>query len=147
MDTQRAVVNQMISAFGHGPDALAVAMGLSPAGLNNRRYCIKGQQLSEDELLAMQALSGTRLYAEYIAARSGGVFVPLPEAAEVDNDELLNRQLELAEEVGALARLMKDSIRDGSINAGERSALYEEASKLFRMAHELVGVAVLVYGE
>lgn len=147
MDTQRAVVNQMISAFGHGPDALAVAMGLSPAGLNNRRYCIKGQQLSEDELLAMQALSGTRLYAEYIAARSGGVFVPLPEAAEVDNDDLLNRQLELAEEVGALARLMKDSIRDGSINAGERSALYEEASKLFRMAHELVGVAVLVYGE
>lgn len=147
MDTQRAVVNQMISAFGHGPDALAVAMGLSPAGLNNRRYCIKGQQLSEDELLAMQALSGTRLYAEYIAARSGGVFVPLPDAAEVDNDELLNRQLELAEEVGALARLMKDSIRDGSINAGERSALYEEASKLFRMAHELVGVAVLVYGE
>jgi hypothetical protein len=147
MDTQRAVVNQMIGAFGHGPDALAVAMGLSPVGLNNRRYCIKGQQLSEDELLAMQALSGTRLYAEYIAARSGGVFVPLPEAAEVDNDELLNRQLELAEEVGALARLMKDSIRDGSINAGERSALYEEASKLFRMAHELVGVAVLVYGE
>lgn len=147
MDTQRAVVNQMIGAFGHGPDALAVAMGLSPAGLNNRRYCIKGQQLSEDELLAMQALSGTRLYAEYIAARSGGVFVPLPDAGEVDNDELLNRQLELAEEVGALARLMKDSIRDGSINAGERSALYEEASKLFRMAHELVGVAVLVYGE
>lgn len=147
MDTQRAVVNQMIGAFGHGPDALAVAMGLSPAGLNNRRYCIKGQQLSEDELLAMQALSGTRLYAEYIAARSGGVFVPLPEAAEVDNDELLNRQLELAEEVGALARLLKDSIRDGSISAGERSALHEEASKLFRMAHELVGVAVLVYGE
>lgn len=46
MSTQRTVVNQMVSQFGHGPDALAAAMGLSSAGLHNRRFGIKGQQLS-----------------------------------------------------------------------------------------------------
>ena len=100
-----------------------------------------------DEFLAMQGIVGSTAFAEFVAQQSGGVFVPLPDVADVDNDELLTRQLELAEEVGTIARLMKESIRDGSINAGERSALYDEASKLFRMAHELVGVAVLVYGE
>jgi len=148
MDTQRAVVNQMIGAFGHGPDALAVAMGLSPAGLNNRRYCIKGQQLSEDELLAMQALSGTRLYAEYIAARSGGVFVALPDAGDVDNDELLEKQQRLVEELGDLTRLLRESIRnDGAIDADERHRLQCEARKLYQLAHELVSVAVQVYGK
>lgn len=147
MDTQRAVVNKMVAAFGHGTDALAAAMGLTSAGLSNRRYGHKGQQLSEDELLGMQALSSTTLYAEYIASRSGGVFVALPSTSEVDNEELFRRQLALAKEVGALAALMESSLQNGSIDAGERNALYDEAGKLFRMAHELVGVAVMVYGE
>lgn len=147
MSTQRTVVNQMVSQFGHGPDALAAAMGLSSAGLHNRRFGIKGQQLSEDELLTMQALSRSTLYAEYIASRSGGVFVALPSTGEVDNEELFRRQLALAKEVGALAALMESSLQNGSIDAGERNALYDEAGKLFRMAHELVGVAVMVYGE
>lgn len=147
MSTQREVVNGMLKAFGHGTDAMAIAMGLNPTQFHNRRYGLRNQCFEEEHYLAMQSLSGSSLYAEHIARLSGGVFVPLPDVGNVDNDELLNRQLELAEEVGALAKLMKDSIRDGSINAGERSALYDEASKLFRMAHELVGVAVLVYGE
>lgn len=147
MDTQRAVVNQMVQAFGHDADTLAVAMGLTPSGLHNRRFGITGQRLNEDELLTMQAVSGTSLYAEYISRRSGGVFVRLPETSDVDNDELFKRQLALAKEVGELASLMERALDNGSIDAGERRALYEEAGKLFRMAHELVGVAVLVYGE
>lgn len=47
----------------------------------------------------------------------------------------------------ALAALMESALQNGSIDAGERNALYDEAGKLFRMAHELVGVAVMVYGE
>ena len=147
MSTQREVVNGMLRRFGHGPDSLAAAMGMTPTQFHNRRYGLRNQCFEEEHYLAMQSLSGSSLYAEHIARLSGGVFVPLPEVVEVDNDELLTRQLELAEEVGALARLMKESIADGSINAMERAALYGEASKLFRMAHELVGVAVLVYGE
>lgn len=148
METQRAVVNQMISAFGHGPDALAVAMGLSPAGLNNRRFCIKGQQLHEDELLTMQALSGSTLYAEYIAARSGGVFVALPDCGDVDNDELLEKQQRLVEELGDMTRLLRESIRnDGAIDVDEKRCLQAEARKLYQLAHELVAVAVKVYGK
>lgn len=40
-----------------------------------------------------------------------------------------------------------DALADGKISAVERASLYEEAGKLFRQAHELVGVAVLVYGD
>lgn len=147
MKTLRGVMSQMVAEFGPGKDALAAAMGMSAAQFHNRRYELRNQHFDVDEFLAMQGIVGSTAFAEFIAEQSGGAFVPLPDVADVDNDDLLNRQLELAEEVGALARLMKDSIRDGSINAGERSALYDEANKLFRMAHELVGVAVLVYGE
>lgn len=136
----------MVRRFGHGPDALAAAMGLTSSALHNRRFEIKNQQLNEEELLTMQALSHSTLYAEYIAQRSGGVFVALTDVGDVDNDELLARQLELAQEVGELAHLMKDAIADGEINSRERDALYAEAGKLFRQAHELVGVAVMVYG-
>jgi hypothetical protein len=147
METQRAVVNQMIEAFGHGPDALAVAMGLTPAGLNNRRFCIKGQHLREDELLTMQQISGTTLYAAYIAARSGGVFVALPDCGDVDNDELLEKQQRLVEELGDMTRLLRESIRnDGAIDADERAGLQDEVRKLYQLAHELVSVAVRVYG-
>lgn len=148
MNTQRSVVNQMVQQFGHGPDALAAAMGLSPAGLHNRRFGIKGQQLNEDELLAIQALSQTTLYAEYIAARSGGVFVALPDCGDVDNDELLEKQQRLVEELGEMTRLLRESIRnDGAIDADETRCLQGEARKLYQLAHELVSVAVQVYGK
>lgn len=92
METQRAVVNQMIEAFGHGPDAL-------------------------------------------------------PDCGDVDNDELLEKQQRLVEELGDMTRLLRESIRnDGAIDAAERAGLQTEARKLYQLAHELVSVAVRVYG-
>lgn len=147
MNTQRAAVNQMVQAFGHGPDALATAMGLTPSGLHNRRFWIKGQQLNEDELLTLQALSGTTLYVEYIAARSGGVFVRLPDVSDIDNDELLEKQQRLVEELGVLTHQLRAAIRnDGAIDPEEHRGLLSEANALYRAAYELVAVAVKVYG-
>lgn len=145
--TLRYAINQMVDAFGHGPDAFAAAMGMTPAQFHNMRYEIKNQGFDVPQLLAMQQMAGSVAFAEYVCSASGGVFVALPAAGDVDNDELFKRQLALAKEVGELAGLMERALENGSIDSAERQALYAEAGKLFRMAHELVGVAVLVYGE
>lgn len=148
MNSLREVVTGMIDAFGHGRDAMAAALGMSPSQFHNRRFGLRGQRFDEDDYLAMQSLSGSTLYAEYIAARSGGVFVALPDCGDVDNDELLEKQQRLVEEMGDMPRLLRESIRnDGAIDVDEKRCLQTEAGKLYQLAHELVAVAVKVYGK
>ncbi len=148
MNSLREVVTGMIEAFGHGRDAMAVALGMSPSQFHNRRFGLRGQRFDEDDYLAMQSLSKTTLYVEYLAARSGGVFVALPDCGDVDNDELLEKQQELVEELGVMTHKLRSAIRnDGAIDASEQRDLHAEVSELYRKAHELVAVAVKVYGK
>lgn len=146
MASLRECLKQMIDAFGHGTEALAASMGLSASGFHNRRYEIKGQAFDVAELLVIQQKSGTAAFAEYVARESGGVFVALPDVADVDNDELLEKQQLLIEEVGTLAHKLRDAIRTDGIDRAEQAELEEETRKLFRLSRELVSVAVMVHG-
>lgn len=99
MDMRRAYL-EMIRAFPGGWDAMAAALGVTRAGLENRIYERKGQSLHVETARQMQAFSGCPAFAEAVAADAGGVFLPLPEAEEVGSDELLAMFNQLYAELG-----------------------------------------------
>lgn len=102
---------------------MAAAMGLSKDGLENRVYERKGQSVDVHEALQMQAFSRTTLFAEAIAAESGGVFIPLPDIGGVDVEEIHTVYMELVDEVGKLAREWREATRDGEVDPKERQRL------------------------
>jgi len=104
---------------------MAAAMGLSKDGLENRVYERKGQSVDVHEALQMQDFSRTTLFAEAVAAESGGVFIPLPAVDGVDVEEIHTVYMELVDEVGKLAREWREATRDGEVDQKERQRLEE----------------------
>ncbi|OHX20417.1 hypothetical protein BI344_22430 [Chromobacterium sphagni] len=113
----------MCKAMPGGWPAMAAALGFSKDGLENRVYERKGQSVSVHEALQMQAFSGTTLFAEAVAAEAGGVFIPLPDVATVDDEEIQRVYMELVDEVGRLAREWREATRDGEVDKRERQRL------------------------
>ncbi|OHX15348.1 hypothetical protein BI343_03110 [Chromobacterium amazonense] len=113
----------MCKAMAGGWSAMAAALGFSKDGLENRVYERKGQAVSVHEAMQMQAFSGTTLFAEAVAAEAGGVFIPLPDVAAVDDEEIQRVYMELVDEVGRLAREWSEATRDGEVDKRERQRL------------------------
>lgn len=123
MDRLRNSYQQMCRAISGGWSAMAAAVGLSKDGLENRVYERKGQEVTVHLAMQLQASSGTTLFAEAIAAESGGVFIPLPTVDGVDDEEIQALYMELVDEVGKLAREWREATRDGEVCAKERARL------------------------
>ncbi|WP_083370101.1 YmfL family putative regulatory protein [Chromobacterium sphagni] len=123
MDRLRTAYQTMCKAMPGGWPAMAAALGFSKDGLENRVYERKGQSVSVHEALQMQAFSGTTLFAEAVAAEAGGVFIPLPDVATVDDEEIQRVYMELVDEVGRLAREWREATRDGEVDKRERQRL------------------------
>ncbi|OBU84523.1 hypothetical protein MY55_21465 [Chromobacterium subtsugae] len=113
----------MCKAMPGGWAAMAAALGFSKDGLENRVYERKGQAVSVHEAMQMQAFSGSSIFAEAVAADSGGVFVPLPDIDTVDDAEIQRVYMELVDEVGCLAREWREATRDGEVDKRERQRL------------------------
>lgn len=123
MDRLRTSYQQMCRSMPGGWAAMSAALGLSKDGLENRVYERKGQEITVHQAMQMQAMSGTTLFAEAVAADSGGVFIPLPNVDGVDDEEIQALYMELVEEVGKLAREWREATRDGEVCKKERARL------------------------
>ncbi|POA97173.1 hypothetical protein C2134_18425 [Chromobacterium sinusclupearum] len=123
MDTIRISYQSMCKAMPGGWPVMAAALGMSKDALENRVYERKGQSVSVHEALQMQAFSGTTLFAEAVAAEACGVFIPLPDVAAVDDEEIQRVYMELVDEVGRLAREWREATRDGEVDKRERQRL------------------------
>lgn len=134
----RAAAQHMIKSFPGGWTAMAAAMGLSPAGLENRVYERKGQSLSVHESLQMQAFADTSHFAEAIAAASGGVFLKLPELGDIDNEELLAKFNRLYAELGRLSARFSEATADGVIDGRERAELKGIGDQVHKIIEELL---------
>ncbi|AMR79288.1 YmfL family putative regulatory protein [Cupriavidus nantongensis] len=135
----------MIRAMPGGWDAMAAALGMSKAGLENRVYERKEQRMHVETALAMQALSGTRRLAEAIAQESGGVFVPLPEIQISGREELFDKQQELLSELGDLFGRFREFTADGELDARESTKLRGLTDEVHRSLQEFMAVAVRIY--
>jgi len=115
----------MCRSLAGGWATMAASLGLSKDALENRVYERKGQSVDVHLALQMQANSGTQLFAEAIAAESGGVFIELPEFEIPGDEEIQAVYMDLVDEVGRLAREWREVTADGEVDARERARLEE----------------------
>lgn len=131
----RKAYQAMIRGFNGGAAAMAGALGISEASLQNRMYEVKGQAIQVEMALAMQRLSGTTYFAEAIAEESGGTFVPLPAPnEEPDNEELLVKFLKLTKQFGELAQHHQRATDDGEVDDAEMA----EQRRIGNLIHQTV---------
>lgn len=135
----------MIKAFPGGWDAIAAALGMSRNGLENRVYERKGQGVTVDTALQLQAFSGTTLFAEVVAASSGGAFVKLPEDICDGNEALAKKFRDIYVRLGVFASHFEEATADEVIDPRERACLDADIDGLQRGLSELMALTIRVY--
>ncbi|WP_282961901.1 YmfL family putative regulatory protein [Burkholderia multivorans] len=142
----RKAYQAMCRALPGGAEAMAAALGMSAASLQNRIYEVKGQVLHTEHALAMQTLSGRTDFAEAIARMTGGMFVQLPGLEdECDNQELLTKFTLILDQLGVLARTHAQAIADGVVDDQEKAELERIAHDAHRHIQELLQLTYRIY--
>lgn len=136
---------KMIRAFPGGWAAMAAACALSKDALENRIYERKGQTVTVELAELMQSLSSTTFFAEGVARDAGGVFMLLPEAQDVGNDELLSEWNKVYARIGELSAKFSAAISDNDISKTEKADLREVSQQIHAEIEKLMALAFSVY--
>ncbi|SDH05530.1 MULTISPECIES: YmfL family putative regulatory protein [unclassified Duganella] len=144
MDVRSAILN-LINAIPGKWVVAAAHLGMTENSLRNRAYETKGQSLSTDHALALQQLTGGTDFAEAIAVASGGTFVKLPEAGEIENESIQLLFNENYAELGKLFNAFIGAIEDNKIDSNERQKLEALGAQLHRKTETLLAVMFSVY--
>lgn len=131
---------RMIKAFPGGWDGMADALRLSRSALHNRVYECKGQAVTVEQALTMQALSGVPAFAEAMAEDAGGVFLPLPDAVVCGDGMLAEASAEWQAEVGRSAQALVDAIRTHAVRMHMVDAVEESLKRDYARGMEMVAV-------
>ncbi|OEZ85619.1 hypothetical protein JAB8_38010 [Janthinobacterium sp. HH106] len=136
----------MIRAFPGGWDAIAAALGMSRNGLENRIYERKGQGVAVDTALQLQAFSNTTLFAEAVAASSGGAFVKLPADLSDGNEVIAKKFREVYIRLGRFAEHFEAAIAgDDEIDEKERAELDAIMHGIHKSLSEMMAMSIRVY--
>lgn len=145
--TLKEVVKEMCKAFPGGRSAMAGALGISETTFNNKLYEKNGCRFFDnDELEAMEELSGTKLLVEYHLDRHGMTAMEPIEAEKLDQVELFDIRMKLGAMQGALAVLIQESIADGILTDDEITAINKKSQKVFAYAKHFIDSLPVVYG-
>ncbi|MFZ6819833.1 YmfL family putative regulatory protein [Undibacterium sp. Ji22W] len=136
---------EMIKAFPGGWDAMCGALGMNRIALQNRIYECKGMDVGVNTALLMQEFSGTTLFAEAVAAQSGGTFVKLPQIDAVGNEEISEKFHEAMETLGKLSIEYRDAVKDGEVNSRERERLNAIIDQMHMTLNQIMALTVKVY--
>lgn len=135
----------MIRGFPGGWDAMAAALGYSRSSLECRIYERKGQDLSVQDSLQMQAFTSTTLFAEAIAEVSGGYFTKLPEINLAHEQDIPEVFIKLASTFGKLATTHIEATADGEIDDKEKAELNRIKQELHGLIEVLFMLSLHVY--
>lgn len=141
----RRAYQKMIRSYPGGWDAMAAAMGWSLAGLENRVYERKNQQMTVHDAFQIQEFSCSTAFAEAVAARSGGTFVRLPEVKAISNEDLLKKFQQMHAHLGVLSDEHLKSTEDGQIDRKERARLEGIEKDIHRTLAELMALTYMIY--
>ncbi|ROR60837.1 UNVERIFIED_ORG: hypothetical protein EC838_0128 [Providencia alcalifaciens] len=145
--TLKEVVKEMCKVFPGGRSAMAGALGISETTFNNKLYEKNGCRFFDnDELEAMEELSGTKLLVEYHLDRHGMTAMEPIEAEKLDQVELFDVRMKLGAMQGALAVLIQESIADGILTDDEITAINKKSQKVFAYAKHFIDSLPVVYG-
>lgn len=141
----RTTLIAMCKAFPGGTSAMATALGFTPDALKNRIYQRRGQTVSLDDAVLMQEFSGTKLLANEIARRSGGVFLEVIPRGALDRVELLSEFNRLTTELGQLTQKYELAVRDGQIDKLEKNDLKQQAYKIHKQLERILAISFELY--
>lgn len=142
---ERQTYLAMCRAMPGGAEAMAAALGLTRSALDNRIYERRGQTITVDQALQMAEFTGSPLFAQMVAARCGGVFVPLPPVEECDRMDLLERWTAVYAELGELSKNFQVFTSDGEVDAKERGRMLDDVQDVHRALRELIALTFKVY--
>lgn len=135
----------MIKTFPGGWDAMCGALGMTRDALENRIYERKGQGVSVDTALQMQAFSQTTFFAEAVAAQSGGTFILLPSIDHIDGEEISEKFHSAMEQFGILSAEYRLAIKDGEVDKGEREKLNAIIDRMHQIMDEIRALTFKYY--
>ncbi len=120
----KEVVREMCSAAPGGREAMAGALGLSPTSFNNRFYEKNGCRFFDHhDLMMMQEVSGTVLYAEFVAAASNRLLVEKIKPEDLDETELHRLRSIYDLKLSDLIIFTHESLKDGEIDSEEEKGM------------------------
>ena len=123
-ESLKEVGREMCSATNGGREVMAGALGMSATSFNNRFYEKNGCRFFDHhDLMTMQEVSGTKLYAEYVATESEMLLVERINPDDLDEPELFRLHSKVAANQGALAVFMDKSLEDGQVDSEEEKQL------------------------
>lgn len=147
LDTRRKAVIAAANAF---PGGLAYASDfLGEVNLKrfkNRIYESAGvKPLTDDEICTLETEAKTTFLPDYICAMYGGVFVCLPEVADLDNVDIHRRSLRTSVKRGRVDQLLAMALDDGEITAAEAADILAGHAKYLAARHEEVIAQIELY--
>ncbi|MGO2335947.1 YmfL family putative regulatory protein [Providencia sp.] len=145
--TLKEVVKEMCKAMPGGRSAMAAALGMSETTFNNNLYEKNGCRFFEnDDLEAMEELSGTKLLVGYHMDRHGITPAKKVDPENLDKVELFEIRMNLDAMQGSLTILIKESIADGILTNDEIIAINRKLDKVCAYARGFVNSLPVVYG-
>lgn len=140
----KKTIIEMIEKCNGGKAAVAGFLGLSEAGLNNRLYQTKGQRFTTEELIAIQQEFGVTDFTQELCRQVGGVFVPLPNADELDSVEIAEIQRHELSVRGLLFVELEKALADGEISAEEEMLIRKILNKHLSATHQAIDSVIVL---
>ncbi|HLT05853.1 MAG TPA: YmfL family putative regulatory protein [Pseudomonas sp.] len=146
LETRRQVMSAVVCAYPGGRECAAARLGLPLKRLDNQVYENAGAQpLSDTQLHQLEQDTGTTFLPDYICRLYGGVFVPMPEADELDNLELFQRALDTHAKRGAVDQLILKALDDGEIDEAELAEIIAAHRAHMAARHSEIGAVITLH--
>ena len=125
---QGAVLN-MVNDYQGGRDAIANLLGVESTHLKNQVYQQKGMSVPTERALLIQEFTGRTDFVEAVAHQSGGVFVKMPEHANLVRSDINETFMETTKNIGLLIQEFLEAIEDGELDEIEHRRLEARKDK------------------
>ena len=124
LGTRKDVVSAVICSYPGGRAYAAANLGMNLKKFDNQAYENAGSRpLSDDHIHRLEQVAGTSYLPDYIAAKYGGMFVPMTALEDLDNVELYNRSVKAAAKRGMVDQIIAKALDDGIIESREAQAI------------------------
>lgn len=146
LDSRRKAVMSAVAAFPGGRECAAAHLGLELKRLDNQVYENPGHRpLSDEQVRQIELIAGTTYLPDYLCRLYGGVFVPMPEAAELDNIDLYARALATDVAEGKVDQIIAKALDDGRITESELAQIIAAHRAHIAARHAEVGAVITLH--
>lgn len=148
LDSRRKAVMAAIAGFPGGRECAAANLGLELKRLENQVYENQGHRpLTDEQVRQVELIAGTTYLPDYLCGLYGGVFVPMPEAAQLDNLDLYTRSLATDVAEGKVDQIIAKALEDGRISETELAKIIAAHRAHIAARHAEVGAVITLHLE